>query len=33
MCPTDWFVEPAETPDWVERHFTGPYPLRILKAT
>jgi 2-oxoglutarate ferredoxin oxidoreductase subunit beta len=31
MCPTDWYVEPAETPDWVEQNFTGTYPLRILK--
>jgi 2-oxoglutarate ferredoxin oxidoreductase subunit beta len=31
MCPTDWFVEPTETPDWIEQNFTGPYPLRVLK--
>ena len=31
MCPTDWYVEPTETPDWIERHFTPTYPLRILK--
>jgi 2-oxoglutarate ferredoxin oxidoreductase subunit beta len=31
MCPTDWFVEPTETPDWMERHFAGPYPLAVLK--
>jgi 2-oxoglutarate ferredoxin oxidoreductase subunit beta len=32
MCPTDWYVEPTETPDWIERNFTGTYPLRILKS-
>jgi 2-oxoglutarate ferredoxin oxidoreductase subunit beta len=32
MCPTDWFVEPTETPDWIEQNFTGTYPLKILKA-
>ena len=32
MCPTDWYVEPTETPDWVERHFTPTYPLRVLKT-
>ena len=21
MCPTDWFVEPTETPDWVEQQL------------
>ena len=31
MCPTDWFVEPTETPDWVERNFAPTYPLRVLK--
>ena len=31
MCPTDWYVEPSETPDWIERNFTGTYPLKILK--
>ena len=31
MCPTDWFVEPTETPDWIEQNFTGTYPLRVLK--
>jgi 2-oxoglutarate ferredoxin oxidoreductase subunit beta len=31
MCPTDWYVEPTETPQWVERHFTGPYPPGVLK--
>jgi 2-oxoglutarate ferredoxin oxidoreductase subunit beta len=31
MCPTDWYVEPAETPDWVERNFEPTYPLRVLK--
>jgi 2-oxoglutarate ferredoxin oxidoreductase subunit beta len=33
MCPTDWYVEPAETPEWVERNFTGTYPLGVLKST
>ena len=32
MCPTDWYVEPSETPDWIEQNFTGTYPLKILKA-
>jgi 2-oxoglutarate ferredoxin oxidoreductase subunit beta len=32
MCPTDWYVAPAEAPDWIERNFTGTYPLRVLKA-
>ena len=31
MCPTDWFVEPTETPDWVEQNFAPTYPLRVLK--
>ena len=33
MCPTDWYVEPAEGGDWLERNFTGTYPLRVLKRT
>jgi len=32
MCPTDWYVEPNETADWVETNFSGTYPLRILKS-
>jgi 2-oxoglutarate ferredoxin oxidoreductase subunit beta len=32
MCPTDWFVEPTETPDWIEQNFTPTYPQRILKT-
>ena len=31
MCPTDWFVEPTETPHWIEENFLGPYPLTVLK--
>ncbi|HLK13128.1 MAG TPA: thiamine pyrophosphate-dependent enzyme [Candidatus Binatia bacterium] len=31
MCPTDWYVEPAGTRAWVEDHFLGPYPLKVLK--
>ena len=31
MCPTDWFVDPVETPDWIERNFAPTYPLRVLK--
>src|SRR5207244_3763406 len=31
MCPTDWYVDPIETPDWIEQNFTGTYPLKILK--
>jgi 2-oxoglutarate/2-oxoacid ferredoxin oxidoreductase subunit beta len=32
MCPTDWYVEPSETPDWVEQNFTATYPLGVLKS-
>ena len=32
MCPTDWYVEPTETPDWVERNFSPSYPLRVIKS-
>jgi len=32
MCPTDWYVEPTETPDWIERNFSPSYPLRVIKA-
>jgi 2-oxoglutarate ferredoxin oxidoreductase subunit beta len=32
MCPTDWFVEPVEAPEWIERHFAPTYPLKVLKA-
>ena len=32
MCPTDWFVEPGETPEWVERNFAPTYPLKVLKS-
>ncbi len=32
MCPTDWYVEPTETPDWVETNFTPTYPLKVLKS-
>jgi 2-oxoglutarate/2-oxoacid ferredoxin oxidoreductase subunit beta len=31
MCPTDWYVEPTETPDWVEQNFAPTYPLKVLK--
>jgi 2-oxoglutarate ferredoxin oxidoreductase subunit beta len=31
MCPTDWYVEPTETPDWIERNFAPTYPLKVLK--
>jgi hypothetical protein len=31
MCPADWYVEPTETPDWVEQHFAPTYPLRVIK--
>jgi 2-oxoglutarate ferredoxin oxidoreductase subunit beta len=31
MCPTDWYVDPIETPDWIEQNFAPTYPLRILK--
>jgi hypothetical protein len=31
MCPTDWYVEPTESADWVERNFSPTYPLRVLK--
>jgi len=32
MCPTDWYVTPAETPAWVETNFGPTYPLRVLKS-
>ena len=32
MCPTDWYVEPTETPDWIERNFAPTYPLRVQKS-
>ena len=32
MCPTDWYVEPTETPGWIEENFAGTYPLKILKS-
>ena len=32
MCPTDWFVEAADAPDWIERNFTGTYPLKVLRT-
>jgi 2-oxoglutarate/2-oxoacid ferredoxin oxidoreductase subunit beta len=31
MCPTDWYVDPIETPDWIEKNFIGTYPLKVLK--
>ncbi len=31
MCPTDWYVEPTETPAWVEQNFSPTYPLKVLK--
>ncbi len=31
MCPTDWYVEPTETPEWVERNLVPTYPLKVLK--
>jgi 2-oxoglutarate/2-oxoacid ferredoxin oxidoreductase subunit beta len=31
MCPTDWYVEPSESPEWVETNFLPTYPLKILK--
>jgi 2-oxoglutarate ferredoxin oxidoreductase subunit beta len=33
MCPTDWYVEPVDTPAWVESTFLPTYPLRVLKCT
>ena len=32
MCPTDWYVEPTETPDWIEQNFAPTYPLKVLKS-
>jgi 2-oxoglutarate/2-oxoacid ferredoxin oxidoreductase subunit beta len=32
MCPTDWYVEPAESATWVEQNFTGTYPQKVLKS-
>jgi 2-oxoglutarate ferredoxin oxidoreductase subunit beta len=32
MCPTDWYVDPGETPAWIEQNFVATYPLGILKT-
>ena len=32
MCPTDWYVEPNETAEWIETNFSATYPLRVLKG-
>jgi 2-oxoglutarate ferredoxin oxidoreductase subunit beta len=32
MCPTDWYVDPGDTPDWIEQNFTATYPLGVLKG-
>jgi 2-oxoglutarate ferredoxin oxidoreductase subunit beta len=32
MCPTDWYVDPAEGPKWLDENFLGTYPLKVLKA-
>lgn len=32
MCPTDWYVDPVETPQWVEQNFSPTYPLKVLKT-
>lgn len=31
MCPTDWFVPPEQGPRWLAEHFTGTFPLGIVK--
>jgi 2-oxoglutarate ferredoxin oxidoreductase subunit beta len=32
MCPTDWFVPPAEAPAFLERRLLPTYPLGVIKA-
>ena len=32
MCPTDWFVEAAAAPDWIEANFAGTYPRKVLRT-
>ena len=32
MCPTDWFVSPAEGPAFLEKHLLPTYPLGVIKA-
>ena len=31
MCPTDWFVDPKDGPQWLEDNLTRHYPPRVLK--
>jgi len=31
MCPTDWYVAPTDSAAWMDEHFAGPYPLKVLK--
>lgn len=33
MCPTDWYVEPKEGPQWLEDNLAAYYPLKVLKQT
>jgi 2-oxoglutarate ferredoxin oxidoreductase subunit beta len=33
MCPTDWFVEPENGPQWLSEHLEATYPLKVIKAT
>ena len=32
MCPTDWYVDASDTPEWVEKNFSPTYPVGVLKA-
>jgi 2-oxoglutarate ferredoxin oxidoreductase subunit beta len=32
MCPTDWYVDAADTPEWVEKNFSPTYPVGVLKT-
>jgi len=32
MCPTDWFVEPKDGPQWLEDNLARYYPPRVLKS-
>jgi 2-oxoglutarate ferredoxin oxidoreductase subunit beta len=31
MCPTDWYVEPKDGPQWLDDNLAKYYPLKILK--
>jgi len=31
MCPTDWYVEPKDGPQWLDDNLAKYYPLKVLK--